>query len=45
VTADVVATHAGLPVGEALSALVSLELRGLVRGVAGRYERTAATSL
>ena len=45
VTADVVAMHASLPVGEALSALVSLELRGLVRGVAGRYERTAATSL
>jgi DNA processing protein len=44
VTADAVATHAGLPVGEALSALVALELRGLVREVAGRYERTAAAA-
>jgi len=41
VTADAVATHAGLAVGQALSGLVALELRGLVREVAGRYERTA----
>jgi DNA processing protein len=44
VTADSVATHAGLSVGEALSALVALELRGLVREVAGRYERTAGAA-
>jgi DNA processing protein len=42
VTVDAVAEGTGLPVGEALSALVALELRGLVREVAGRYERTAA---
>lgn len=42
VTVDAVAAGAGLMVGEALSALVALELRGLVREVAGRYERTAA---
>jgi DNA processing protein len=44
VTADAVAADAGLPVGETLSALVALELRGLVREVAGRYERTAAAA-
>jgi DNA processing protein len=42
VTVDAVSAGTGLPVGEALSALVALELRGLVREVAGRYERTAA---
>lgn len=42
VTADAVAAHAGLSVPETLSALVALELRGLVREVAGRFERTAA---
>jgi DNA processing protein len=41
VTVDDVASDTGLPIGEALSALVALELRGLVREVAGRYERTA----
>jgi DNA processing protein len=41
VTVDAVAAGTGLAVGEALSALVALELRGLVREVAGRYERTA----
>jgi DNA processing protein len=44
VTADAVAAEAGLPVGETLSALVALELRGLVREAAGRYERTAAAA-
>jgi DNA processing protein len=44
VTVDEVAAHSGLPVGEALSALVALELRGLVREVAGRYERTASAA-
>jgi DNA processing protein len=41
VTVDAVAAHARIPVGEALATLVSLELRGLVREVAGRYERPA----
>jgi DNA processing protein len=41
VTADAVAAHAGLSVAETLSVLVALELRGLVREVAGRFERTA----
>jgi DNA processing protein len=44
VTVDEVAAHSGLPVGGALSALVALELRGLVREVAGRYERTASAA-
>jgi DNA processing protein len=44
VTVDVVAAETGLPVGKALSALVALELRGLVREVAGRYERTAVAA-
>jgi DNA processing protein len=44
VTVDAVAGDSGLPVGEALSALVALELRGLVREVAGRYERTQAAA-
>ncbi|HUL86522.1 MAG TPA: DNA-processing protein DprA [Actinomycetota bacterium] len=37
---DAVARAAGVPVSDAISALVELELRGLVRGVGGRYERT-----
>jgi len=36
---DAVARSAGLPIAEAVSALIRLELRGLVRGVGGRYER------
>lgn len=40
VTADAVASAAGVPTSEALSALVALELRGLLRSVGGRYERT-----
>jgi DNA processing protein len=35
-----VARAAGLTAGDALSALISLELRGLVRGLGGRFERT-----
>jgi DNA processing protein len=37
---DAAALAAGLTVPDAISALVDLELRGLVRGVGGRYERT-----
>ena len=40
-TAESVALTSGLPPGEVLAALASLELRGLVRSVGGRYERTA----
>ena len=35
-----VAGVAGMPVAEALTVLIGLELRGLVRGVGGRFERT-----
>jgi DNA processing protein len=44
VTVDAVAQDTGLPIGQALSVLVALELRGLVREVAGRYERTASSA-
>lgn len=44
VTLDAVAAGAALSVEEALSALVALELRGIIREVAGRYQRTAAGS-
>jgi DNA processing protein len=37
---DTVAKALGVSVPEAVSALISLELRGLVRTVGGRYERT-----
>jgi DNA processing protein len=37
--ADVVAQRAGMEAHEAVAALVTLELRGLVRSVGGRYER------
>lgn len=40
-TADVAAAAAGLSLPEALGALSSLELRGLVRAVGGRFERCA----
>lgn len=39
---DVVARGAGLSIPEAVSALIRLELRGLVRSSGGRYERTLA---
>jgi DNA processing protein len=42
VTADAVADHAGLPINAVLSILMSLEVRGLIRGLAGRYQRTTA---
>ena len=37
---DAVARLARMPVPETVGALIRLELRGLVRGVGGRYERT-----
>ena len=37
---DAIARAAGLPMLEAMGALTRLELRGLVRGSGGRYERT-----
>lgn len=40
--ADVIARDAGLSIPDAISALIGLELRGLIRGVGGRYERTFA---
>lgn len=40
-TLDAVADRSGVPAGRALGVLASLELRGLVRAVGGRYERTA----
>jgi DNA processing protein len=39
---DAVARSAGLTIPDAVAALIRLELRGLVRGVGGRYERTFA---
>jgi DNA processing protein len=44
ITAEAVAGQAGLPINTTLSVLVSLEVRGLVRGLAGRYQRTSAAS-
>jgi DNA processing protein len=37
---DAVARKTSLSIGEAFATLVELELRGLVRGVGGRFERT-----
>lgn len=39
---DGVARTAGIAIPEAVTLLIRLELRGLVRGVGGRYERTLA---
>lgn len=44
VTAESAAAASGLPAGELLAALGSLELRGLVRSVGGRYERTSSAA-
>ncbi len=41
---DVIARQAGLSIPEAVTALIQLELRGLVRGTGGRYERTLGPS-
>jgi DNA processing protein len=41
-TPDEVAARAGIGLPPALAILVSLELRGLVRSVGGRFERTSA---
>lgn len=40
---DGLAAETGLPLHEVISALVGLEIRGLVRQVGGRYERTQRT--
>lgn len=37
---DVVAHRASVPIGQAFTTLIELEMRGLVRGVGGRFERT-----
>lgn len=39
---DAVARQAGMSIPDAVSTLIRLELRGLVRNVGGRYERTFA---
>jgi DNA processing protein len=39
-TLEAVAARSGIPTGVATAALVELELRGLIRAVGGRYERT-----
>jgi DNA processing protein len=44
VTAEAVASRAALPISTALSVLMSLEVRGLVRGIAGRYQRTGVAA-
>jgi DNA processing protein len=41
---DALARSAGLSIPDVMSALLALELRGLVRSVGGRYERTLATT-
>jgi DNA processing protein len=38
---DLVARHLGRSISDAVALLIGLELRGLVRSVGGRYERTA----
>lgn len=42
VTAEAIATRTELSISTALAVLMSLEVRGLVRGAAGRYQRTSA---
>ena len=37
---DAVARRTGLAIGDAVGSLIQLELRGIVRGIGGRYERT-----
>ena len=44
VPADSLARDAGLSLSETLTALLGLELRGLVRGAGGRFERTLRPS-
>ena len=41
---EAVGRAAGLSIPDVMAALVNLELRGLVRCVGGRYERTLAAS-
>jgi DNA processing protein len=42
--ADVLARDAGLSLSDTLTALLGLELRGLIRGAGGRFERTLRRS-
>jgi DNA processing protein len=44
VPADMLARDAGLTLSDTLTALLGLELRGLVRGAGGRFERTLRPS-
>jgi len=44
VPADALARDAGMSLSDTLAALLGLELRGLVRGAAGRFERTLRPS-
>jgi hypothetical protein len=39
-----VAREAGLSQGESLAVLIGLELRGLIRGSGGRFQRTVAVA-
>jgi DNA processing protein len=41
---DAVARASGMSIPEAVAALIRLELRGLVRGIGGRYERRLRTA-
>jgi predicted Rossmann fold nucleotide-binding protein DprA/Smf involved in DNA uptake len=41
---DGVAGATGLPIPDAMAALVGLEVRGFIRQVGGRYERTIAAA-
>ncbi len=41
-TAEAVSRLARMPIGTTLSVLMSLEVRGLIHGLAGRYQRTTA---
>jgi DNA processing protein len=44
VTAEAIAGRADIPINEALAVLMSLEVRGLVRATAGRYQRTSSAA-
>jgi DNA processing protein len=44
ITAETVAHRAGLRINTALSLLMSLQMRGLLRGSAGRYQRTSSVA-
>lgn len=44
ITAEAIAGRAELPINAALAVLMSLEVRGLVRATAGRYQRTSSAA-